>query len=169
MEPPDGYVAFVGRHLEPLRRDAAGVVGDAADAHRLYPDVLTDVAARWRWLELLRTRLGRADVADEYLRDAFVRRSQRWHADQEEPVEIQVWDNARGSYPPPRPVHSSAATRLAPFVRSTKRVEVGAFAEAAVAWWHAYEARRRRRIIALLATVALAMLLAIRYLQSTGY
>ena len=57
-EAPAGYIAFVARHLEPLRRDAARVVGDEEDADRLYPDVLADVAARWGWLELLRTRLG---------------------------------------------------------------------------------------------------------------
>jgi hypothetical protein len=167
-EPPAGYVAFVARHLEPLRRDAARVVGDEVDADRLYPDVLADVAARWRWLELMRTRLGRPAAADEYLHDAFVRRSQRWRSDQEPVIDIQVWRtdgderdlrvaSAAGAagaaevappWRPSRPSLSSAATRLAPFLRPAARGEVGVLAEAAVAWWHAYEASRRRRIVA---------------------
>ena len=148
--PPADYVAFVARHLEPLRRDAARVVGDEVDADQLYPDVLTDVAARWRWLELMRTRLGRPAAADEYLHDAFVRRSQRWRSDQEPVLDIQVWRTDVGAplWRQPRPSLSSAATRLAPFLRPAARGEVGAVAEAAVAWWHAYEASRRRRIVA---------------------
>jgi hypothetical protein len=80
-EPPPEYVAFVTRHLEPLRREAAKVVGGEQDADRLYPDVLVDVAARWGWLELLRTRFGNAAAADAYLDRAFARLSQRWEPD----------------------------------------------------------------------------------------
>jgi hypothetical protein len=50
---------------------------------------------------------------------------------------------------PPAPVRSSGATRLAEFVRPTP-TDAGVFAEAAIAWWHAHEARRRRRLIAYL-------------------
>ena len=50
LEPPDGYVAFVAAHLEPLRAEATGVAGDEDEAQRLYPEALTDVAVRWRWL-----------------------------------------------------------------------------------------------------------------------
>src|SRR5256886_17111871 len=50
LEPPHAYVAFVATHLEPLRAQAASVVGDEEDAEQLYPEVLTDVAARWRRL-----------------------------------------------------------------------------------------------------------------------
>jgi hypothetical protein len=172
-EPPPGYVAFVARHLEPLRRDAARVVGDEVDADRLYPEVLADVAARWRWLELMRTRLGRPAAADEYLRDAFVRRSQRWRCDQEPVVDIQVWrtdgrtDVEAPLWRPPRPSLSSAATRLAPFLRPAARVEVGVLAEAAVAWWHAYEASRRRRVVAGV-VAALVVVAAALGAQQTG-
>lgn len=97
-EPPPGYVAFVAQHLEPLRRDAAGVVGDERDADLLYPDVLSDVAARWRWLELLRTRLGRPGAAETYLGRAFARRSQVWRAERDPGPQIEVWPGE----PPPR-------------------------------------------------------------------
>jgi hypothetical protein len=176
IEPPPGYVSFVARHLELLRRDAAGVVGDERDADLLYPDVLTDVAGRWAWLELLRTRLGRPTAADVYLGQAFARRSQRWYADRSDATDFEVWtehdvwpDEARPivvwSDPAweaersgalwaeaPRtvqvqPVRTSVAVRLAPFVRPAKRAVAGPMAEATIAWWHAYEAYRRRRIV----------------------
>src|SRR5439155_5063233 len=139
---------FVARHLEPLRRDAARVVGDEEDADRLYPDVLADVAARWGWLELLRTRLGRVGAAETYLHQAFVRRSERWQADRFEvtvdrdegrpPVDILVLrPGQRLPYlpvtpeapeepaPSSQPVGSNAAVRLAPFLRPATPPQVG--------------------------------------------
>src|SRR5256885_15563413 len=80
IEPPPGYVAFVATHLEPLRREAATALGDEEDGEHLYGDVLTDLAARWRWLELARL-LRRPDVAERYVRRALVRRSHRWRPD----------------------------------------------------------------------------------------
>lgn len=176
-EPPAGYVAFVDRHLETLRHDAARVVGTRRCADELYPEVLTDVAARWEWLELLRRRLGRAGAADSYLRQAFDRQSQRWLAEQaedgtgleiaviaERPVEDDTgtvddararWgDEARADGPwadearTRGAVRSSAAVRLAPHVRAERGGRVGPVAEAAIAWLHAYAARRRRRLVA---------------------
>jgi hypothetical protein len=147
LEPPPGYVDFVARNLAPLRRDAARVVGDESDADVLYQDVLTDVAARWSWLQL-GTALGRSGVADTYLNRAFARRSERWHAGQTDvrsAPDIQVW---RADTRAPRRVRSNAAARLAPYLRSGSPARVGPVGEAAVAWWHAYEARRRRRILA---------------------
>jgi hypothetical protein len=143
-EPPAGYVAFVAEHLEPLLREATEVVGHDHEADELYPEVLTDVAVRWTWLELLRKRLGFRNAADRYLRRSFTRRSEHWRADQSAGVELVEFDVWR---PAPRPAWSSAATRLAPFVRPPARTHFGPVCEAAVAWWHAYEARRRRRII----------------------
>lgn len=155
LEPPPGYVAFVARALEPVREEATRMVGDEQVADQLYPDVLTDVAVRWSWLELLR-RLRQRDAAEEYLRRALVR---RWQRQQSE----QTWETVEPSFavdiqvlrpdqrPPPWSGSStSAAVRLAPQVAPTERPTFGPVADAAVAWWHAYETWRRRRWLALL-------------------
>jgi hypothetical protein len=158
LEPPPRYVAFVATHLEPLRRDAVAALGDDSDAERLYPEVLTDVAMRWTWLELARAGLRRPHAAEGYLRRSLTRRSARlrtqWTAiDEEQPeIEFAVWDAASapgGRRHRPRAAQSSGATRLAPYLRPTVRTEFGPVAEAAVAWWHAYEVHRRHRWIAL--------------------
>jgi hypothetical protein len=187
-EAPAGYIAFVARHLEPLRRDAARVVGDESDADRLYPEVLADVAARWRWLELLRTRLGRVGAAETYLQQAFLRRSERWQADRFEldsdlppGLDIQVLrPGERLPYLPvtPQPADeptapamvpaSNAAVRLAPFLRPASPAQVGPLAEAAIAWWHAYEAHRRRLVIAGVVVLFLLVALALRFQESPG-
>ncbi|HKT01058.1 MAG TPA: hypothetical protein VJT31_16145 [Rugosimonospora sp.] len=164
LEPPDGYVAFVARHLGSLRDEAVSAVGDEHDGDLLYPEVLSDVARRWAWLELRRTRLGQARAADEYLRRALVRRirgheaERMWAPQQDEWYgEIEVW---RPDYA--HQIWSSTAVRLAPYLRTTIRVEVGPVAEAAIAWWHAYEARRRRRLVALLVAVLVLVALLMR-------
>ena len=168
-EPPPEYVAFVARHLEPLRRDAALVVGGEHDADLLYLDALTEVATRWTWLELLRTRLGRPGAADLSLDRAFARQSQRWMLGPAGPdqfdIEVRTW-YPEDYAPPPRPRYVSNAVRLAPLiappVRAAARYLTAApVCEAAIAWWHAYEVRRRRRILAVVvAGIALLALLA---------
>ena len=170
-EPPAGYVAFVARHLEPLRRDAERVTGDERGADWLYPEVLTDVATRWPWFELLRTRLRRPRAAEVFLWHAFERRSQQWHAERADQADteiqvrpVAVWsDGAAPLWPAvPRPPssRSNAALRLAPFVAGGSRAMVGPVAEAAIAWWHAYAAHRRRAVVAgvTAAVLAFAML-----------
>jgi hypothetical protein len=176
-EAPPEYIAFVARHLDPLRRDAARVVGDDG-ADRLYPDVLTDVAARWNWLELSRTRLGRPGAADSYLRAALARRSERWQTrwesdDTAEPLSVSDIQVLRPDRPPPpltlgaRP-RSSAAVRQARFLKVPPRPEVNPLVEATIAWWHAYEAHRRRLLIAALVVVFVLVLAALRVQQTTG-
>jgi hypothetical protein len=172
LEPPPEYVAFVGRHLATLRADATRVVGDRTDADRLYPDVLTEVAVHWRWLELSRTRLGRSTAADRYLHHAFLKLAQRWQHEQLSPTElppdivvrVEMWypdappppvDYQPAPHPGTPPVRSSAATRLAPHLRPAGEHEFGPIAEAAVAWWHAREAHRRRRYLVLLGILLL--------------
>ena len=151
VEPPPRYVAFVATHLEALRRDALAALGDEADADRLYAQVLTDVALRWRWLEFARL-LRRPGAAQRYLHRSLVRRSQRWHTelvpatDDGPAFEFVTWRTYPAS---PRPVLSSGASRLAQYLRPAGRTGSGALAEAAVAWWHAYEVHRRHRWIAL--------------------
>src|SRR2546421_12811145 len=116
LEPPHAYVAFVATHLEPLRAQAASVVGDEEDAEQLYPEVLTDVAARWRWLRW-RGWLSRRGVAEGYLRRAFLRRARRWRerqggpTDGWAPVGIEGWAGDRGvMHPPPPPERSRGGT-----------------------------------------------------------
>jgi hypothetical protein len=177
-EPPPTYVAFVERHLESLRRDAARVVGDERDADQLYPEVLADVAARWQWLDLLHTRLRRPEAGERYLRQALHRRSQRWQGEQLWPVEIEVRGFNDPWAPDPgglqvrplktAPPWSSVALRLAPHLTSGPRVEVKPLTEAAIAWWHAYEARRRHKLIAVLVVLFLLVAVITR-LQETTY
>jgi hypothetical protein len=167
-EPPPGYVDFVERHLDALREDAARVVGDERDADQLYPEVLTDIAARWRWLR-------RPEARERYLRQAFQRRSQRWESEQVWPVEMEI--EVGPVYADPdepfvvrrtaAPAWSSIALRLAPHLESTRRVEVKPIAEAAVAWWHAYAAHRRRRVMAVLGFLFLILMVVARLQQST--
>jgi hypothetical protein len=166
LEPPPGYVEFVERHLEPLRRDAARAMVDEREAEELYPEVLTDVAVRWTWLELQRTRFNRPDAADTYLRRSFLRRSQRWSETQQPPIEFQVWRHHDGA--PPPPVRTNAAVRLAEQTRSPARVQVAPIAEAAIAWWHAYEAHRRRRLLVVAVIFLLFVALIIRTEQGVG-
>jgi hypothetical protein len=72
------------------------------------------------------------------------------------------------SYEPPAAPRSNAATRLAPFLRSATSTEVGPQAEAAIAWWHAYEAHRRRLVIAALVVVFVLTAVALRIQQVAG-
>ncbi|WP_433217129.1 hypothetical protein ACQP00_09085 [Dactylosporangium sp. CS-047395] len=150
-EPPPGYVAFVTRHLEPLRRDAAQVVGGEEDADTLYVDVLTDVATRWPWLELERTRLGHPKAADDFLGRVWKRRSERYTMEPEEAEERDITVTpVVEKAPPTRRVYVSTAVRLAPAVvpkRRSKAFIAGPVSEAAIAWWHAYENIRRRRLV----------------------
>jgi len=166
-EPPAGYVAFVSRHLEPLRQDAMRVVGGVEEADQLYAEVLTDVAGRWSWLELQRTRLGQTDAADEFLGQAFARRSERFYLDEALADDLQISVTAwhPDEPPPARRVYVSNAVRLAPMVvprkARTSSFVAGPVCEAAIAWWHAYENRRRRRLVyAGLVLLAILMLLA---------
>ena len=166
-EPPAEYVAFVSRHLEPLRRDAVRVVGAEENADHLYADVLTDVATRWSWLELQRTRLGHEDAADDFLSRVFARRSERFFMAEDGPGaddhEIQVTPWHPDEPPPARRVYVSTAVRLAPMLVPKRRNSLfvaGPACEAAIAWWHAYETIRRRRL-AYAGFVALALLMAL--------
>jgi len=159
-EPPVRYVDFVATNLDPLRREALEVLGDDDEADRLYPQVLTDVAVRWGWL-------WRPDAAQRYLKRSFQRRSQRvqtrWAPEESTQIEFVVWGAER---PRPRAAYSTGATRLAPYLRPTVRTEFGPVAEAAVAWWHAYEIHRRNRWITL--GVLVFSLLALLFQAPTG-
>ncbi|HYN96118.1 MAG TPA: hypothetical protein VES42_19915 [Pilimelia sp.] len=201
LEPPPEYVGFVARHLPSLRHHATLAVDGRPGADELYPAAFEDVAARWRRFELLRTRLGRPDAADDYLHRAFARRLERWRAEQITPVDVVVWQGDRPAadpeptvsavavgpapaatppaagpgpaagpvrgpaagpvrgpdrrYAPPR--YSSVAERLAPHLRPEPREDFTPLAEASIAWWHAYVARRRRHNWTRLAALAITL------------
>jgi hypothetical protein len=167
LEPPPGYVAFVATHLEPLREQAVSVVG-GEDAERLYPEVLTDVAARWRWLNRWRPRPGRPGAVEQAVGRALARRTRRLRAELSEPdpwspFDVEVWTAGElWKTRAPRPVRSSGATRLADFV-GPAQTDTAVVAEAAIAWWHAYEVHRRRRLIGVLVTVFLLVAVFAQY------
>jgi hypothetical protein len=77
MEPAPGFLPFVETHLATLRRDAHRLTGDGTAAEEVSSGVLTDVAVRWFWFELLRVRLGRRDPARAFLNVALTRRCVR--------------------------------------------------------------------------------------------
>jgi DNA-directed RNA polymerase specialized sigma24 family protein len=165
-EAPAGYVSFVSRHLSDLRTESARLVGDDARGEEIYPEALADVAARWRWYELMRTRLGRPAAADEYLRRVLETRAQKWRDDQVYPVEVVVTRadgisplppppfTPRDPHPRPEPIRISLGLRQAAFLSPGRHLPT-AIAEAAIAWWHAYEATRRRRRVAVAVAVGL--------------
>ncbi|MEV0715190.1 hypothetical protein, partial [Asanoa sp. NPDC050611] len=115
-EAPDGYVSFVDRHLAALRLESARLAGDAWRAEEIYPEVLTDVAARWPWLELLARRFGRSAAADDYLHQTLANRAKRWRAEQIYEVEMVVLraDPAEAATEPggpaPRPILGDTAS-----------------------------------------------------------
>ena len=151
-EPPPRYVAFVTRHLADLRRDAERVCEQ--DADYFCTQVLTDVAERWRRLELLRRRLGMHQAAESFLRTALQRRSQQRFVESDDLVPVQVWSEDEPWRAPGRPTaraappRSSAALRMAPMIRPEPRYEAVPVIEAAIAWLHAVAAYRRRRYLA---------------------
>lgn len=164
-EPPAGYVAFVARHLDTLRDDAVQAMGDESEGDHLYPEVLSDVAMRWRLLELRRRVLRQATVADEYLHRALARHVQRIESERFRDGQGEMWFGEIEVYQPDvyRPIWSSAAVRLAPHLQPTTRVQAAPLAEAAIAWWHAYETRRRQRQLAALVLVVLVIAVLVRF------
>lgn len=160
-EPPPEYVAFVERHLEPLRSQCGRVVGDERDADLLYPDALAQVASRWQWLEWQRVVLHKPAAAESALEHTLTRLIHKWQApvddgDEEERPEFQftIWDDD-DFRPPPVPLAVSNAVKLAPLMRLPTQWVAGALCEATIAWCHRDEIRRRRRYWAFGAAVVL--------------
>ena len=119
MEPeaPPDYVTFVGRHIATLRTESDRLTGDIGHGEEIYAEALSDVAARWRWFELLRTRLGRPAVADHYLRRTLDARAKRWRDEQPYPVEVRAIRPVSDPAPPRRrQFHSSLGLRQAAFL-----------------------------------------------------
>jgi len=162
-ELPPEYVAFVERHLETLREDAARVVGDVHDADRLYPLVLSAVAVRWRWLELQRAYLHNPQAADAYLDRAFARCSERWQPDHilTDASGIEVWTE-EDAYYQPRPHYVSNAVKLASTMVLPPRTKAAPLVEAAIAWYHANEELRKRKYLAIAAAVVAVLAVLLR-------
>ncbi|MEV4622029.1 hypothetical protein AB0J74_25385 [Asanoa sp. NPDC049573] len=184
-EAPDGYVSFVDRHLVTLRFESAQLAGDAWHAEEIYPEVLSDVAARWRRLQLLAKWFGRPAAADDYLRQVLSDRAKRWRAEQIYEVEMVVL-KAEPVVEAPRAETGKAPTQSAGLARyrrtSPGRSSLGLKqarflsplrrpptprAEASIAWFHAYEAYRRRKRVAVVIALILAMA-ALMNLRATG-
>jgi len=174
LEPPPGYVEFVARNLELVREEATRLLGDEQAADRLYPDALTDVAVWWGWLELQRRWLRRRSAAQEHLSRALTRRwqaGQRWEPEEDpaDTLDIRVLTPGelpwRAPGPPVRRAGSrvSAAVRLAPQLQPAGRPALEPVADAAIAWWHAYERWRRRRRAVAAVVAALLVVAAVRW------
>jgi hypothetical protein len=160
-DPPAGYVDFVARHVSRLRREVLQLVADPDRTEQIYPEVLTDVALAWRKLEHARAR-GHPEAAEQYLTTCLHRRLYRRDdpddGDDLPELEVRfvVWDAADSglSHLPP-PARENVALRLAGHILPLIDPEPAPLAEAAIAWWHAYEVRRRRhQIAAVVAAVA---------------
>jgi hypothetical protein len=164
-ELPPEYVAFVERHLETLREDAARVVGAVHDADRLYPLVLSAVAVRWNWLELKRVYLHDPSAADAYLDRAFAKWSERWQPDHilTDTSTVEVWlddDDYR-----PRPLYVSNAVKIASTMVLPARPKAAPLVEAAIAWYHAGEEIRKRKYLAIAVAVVAVLAVLLRVSQ----
>ena len=157
-ELPEEYVAFVERHLEELRHDAARVVGDEQDADHLYPLVLSAVAVRWAWLEVQRVYLHNPGAAEAYLDRAFARCSERWQPDHIlSDTDIHVWIEGQEYAAPAAPRYVSNAVLLAKVVVKPRRTQAAPLVEAAIAWYHAGEEIRRRKYLAIVAVIVVLL------------
>jgi hypothetical protein len=140
-EPPDDFVTFVAVHLTDLQQEAARLTGGPQHADEVYPDALVDVAGHWRRLRL-RRRLTRKDASGAYLAHRLAARAKQWRDDQAYEVEVQL------IRPPVHAVRaSSIALRKASLLPGTVRVQARPFAEASIAWGHAWQRARWRRVV----------------------
>ncbi|HEV8570564.1 MAG TPA: hypothetical protein VGQ92_26325 [Actinoplanes sp.] len=140
-EPPDDFVTFVAVHLTDLQREAARLTGGPQHADEVYPEALVDVAGHWRRLRLKR-RLTRKDASGAYLAQRLAARAKQWREDQIYEVEVQL---IRPPVPAARA--SSIALRKASLLPGTVRVQARPLAEASIAWSHACQRARWRRLV----------------------
>ena len=135
--------------------------------------MLTDIALRWWWFELLRAWFARPDPAGGYLGGAVVRRVARLQADPDE-VPLQVWSDGSPEPPPsgdppelprpgPRPPRPRPSTSVA--VRTASlwgfpTLSVSAATEAVIGWIHAHALYLRyRRVAQAVAALVVVMVL----------
>ncbi|MDR7320028.1 hypothetical protein ACH45F_32475 [Catenuloplanes sp. NPDC020197] len=174
---------------------AREVPAPGAPRAEVLTEVLSGLAGRWAVLRAAAVLRGRATLTDRYLDRAVHRAARGWRERQIYPVDLVVWDTSEpatrttwsaepagtaepagitetaravepiGVVPPARDRRVSVALRRAAVLDSTVRPGSAALAEASIAWWHAYESRRRiSRIIRL----TLAVLPFLLYLTARG-
>lgn len=160
-EAPADYVAFVGRRLPELRARVAREV-PAPDRAEVLAEVLSGLAGHWALLRAAAVLHRRATLTDRYLDRAVRRASRAWRERQIYPVDLMVWDTAETTGTATAPIRVrrvSVALRRAAVLDSTVRPGSASLAEASIAWWHAYESRRRfGRILRLTAVVLLLLI-----------
>lgn len=182
-EPPERYVAFVAAHLGTLTREAGRLVGDERHAAEVYPEALTDVALRWPWWEVL-GGLRRAGTPESFLRRSLAAHARRWRDSRIYEVEVQVLPSGPGPGPrrlevddwahehavrrPAPAPWTSVALRRAQLLEGTERRELRPVAEAAIAWWHAYERYRGALRLAGLALLVLSIVAAAQLGSALG-
>jgi hypothetical protein len=158
-EPPRDFVDFVAVHVADAQSEAARLVGpDHAD--EIYPAALSDLAARWRRLRLLRRLRGvppssAGDPALETLYRRLAMRAKQWGDDQIYDVDVHVVRMAQPAY---AAGPASVALRRAAVLPDTARWQARPLAEAAIAWDHACRQAEWRRIGRTVAVVVLLFL-----------
>ena len=164
-EPPRDFIDFVAVHLADAQDEAARLVGpDHAD--EIYPAALSDLAAHWRRLRLLRRLRGvpassAGDPAVQTLYRRMGLRAKQWRDDQIYDVDVQVLRMAQPAY---AAGPASLALRRAAVLPDTARQQARPLAEASIAWDHAHRQAEWRRIglrvaVVVLILIALALVL----------
>jgi hypothetical protein len=166
-EPPRDFVDFVAVHLADAQREAARLVGGPQHADEVYPAALSDVAGHWRRLRLrrwARRRLthGPGDVAAEALHRRLATRAKQWRDDQVYDVEVRLLR--------PPTTHAAAtasiALRKAALLPGTARRQARPLAEASIAWSHAWNQARWRRIARTVAAFVIVLVALIQALPA---
>lgn len=154
-EPPPEFITFVARHHRGLRAEAHRLTGGAPVHEEIYLSVLTDLAAHWRRLLLLRR-------TEPYLHERLAKRTTQWREDQVYEVEVR-------GLPPVRPIPQrryggSLALQKAQVLDSTARPALDAVADAEIAWVHAHLRSQCHRLLLHAAFVLLVVGALIQYM-----
>lgn len=147
-EPPPEFVAFVADHLAALCHETDRLVGGDPEGAHIYLDVLADVAGHWRRLRWW-GRLTRRDATTDYLQKRLAAHTKEWRDSQIYDVDIRVLRQYS-----PVPVGGTAASlalRKAKVLDGTARSKAIPFADAGIAWVHAYRKQEWHRVGRLIA------------------
>jgi hypothetical protein len=142
-EPPPEFVAFVSDHLSALRQEVDRLVGGDPEGGHIYLEVLADVAGHWRRLHW-RARLTGRDATTDYLQKRLAARTREWRDDQIYDVDIGVV--RQHALVPGGGAARSMALRKAKVLEGTVRSSAIPYADAGIAWVHAYRRQEWHRI-----------------------